>query len=885
MQWFRRLLLLLPGRRQARARELEEELQANLSLALEDAAESGMPPEEAARTARRDFGSLTRAREEARAVWFPGWDALSQDLRVAVRTLFRAPAFTCVAVASLALGTGAATALFSLVDTVAIKPLAYREPGQLVFIREVLPPLAHIYPSLPVNMQHFRVWRDQARSFDSLSAVEPGSVLAGDGEPEVLGAAGITANLFDTLGVRPVIGRGFLPEEEQPDKDPVVITDRLWRRRFGASRAVVGQKVRLDGRPHTVVGILPPSFHFPRGDDLGPLARLDERTEVFFPLQFYQPDWGGDYDFIVFGRLRRGVPQTQAAAELNLLENRIVKEHDLSAGLHVEMRPLQDVIGSPVRASLAVLLSAVLMLVLIVCVNLANLLLARGSARAREFSLRIALGASRGRLLISALAETLLLSCAGGALGVTAAQAALAAFVRTAPIDLPRLDEVRMDSRVFLFAIALSLFCGLLFGVIPALRLSRADPQTALRGETHTVSGGRHGLQLREWLVGSEVALSTVLLVLAGLLVSSLWHVLRIDRGFTGDRSLEVALSLPERYRDAKERAAFFDRAADRLRALPGVRSVAAVNRLPLSGESNVNHVVLDGASEGALEPATRQVIMVNIRFISEDYFATLGIPLIRGRAIKQADRDRNVAVVSARLAAKLWPNQNPLGKVILASGSAVRKAEVVGVVGDVHSTRLERDPTLMIYVPFWKQAYQVASLVVRSSADPQSLPEEIRRTIQSIDPGIPAPRMRTMADLVAQSVSQRRFQMRVAAAFAISALLLAALGIYGVVAYGVSLRRREFGVRMALGARAARVCRMVVWRGLRPVALGLATGILAALAGGRLVRSLLFGVSANDGLTMAVVATVLALVATLACLMPASSVVRIDPSRVLRDE
>ena len=302
----------------------------------------------------------------------------------------------------------------------------------------------------------------------------------------MLGAAGVTASLFDTLGVRPVMGRGFLPEEEKPYKDAVVITDTLWRRRFGASRAIVGQKVRLDGWPHTVVGVLPPSFHFPRKDDLGPLAPLPERTEVFFPLQFYQQDWGGDYDFIVFGRLRRGVPQRQAAAELNLLEGRIAAEHQTSAGLHVDLRPLQDVIGSPVRTSLAVLLSAVLMLVLIVCVNLANLLLARGSARAREFSLRIALGASRGRLLIAALVETLLLSCAGGALGVTAAQAALAVFIRTAPIDLPRLDEVRMDSRVLLFALALSLLCGLLFGLIPALRLSRADPQTALRGEVHT---------------------------------------------------------------------------------------------------------------------------------------------------------------------------------------------------------------------------------------------------------------------------------------------------------------------------------------------------------------------------------------------------------------
>lgn len=886
MIWLRRLLLWLPGKRRSRARELQEELRANLSLALDDAAESGLPPEEAARRARRDFGSLTRAEEETRDVWFPGWDTLSQDVRFAVRTLTRTPGFSLVAILSLALGTGAATALFSLVDTVVLKPLSYREPGRLVFVREVVPPLAHIYPTLPVNIQHLRFWQEQARSFDSLAGLNGGSaMLLTGGEPQVVGGAWVTANFFEALGVEPQLGRTFQPGEDQPGKaNTVVITDGLWRRRFGASREILGQTIRLDGTPHLVVGVLPASFRFPKKDDLGPLAHLAERTEFFLPVQQVLEGWGGDYDYVVFGRLRQGMTPAAGAAELNLLEGRIAKEHHLNSGLHVQVQMLQEAMGAPVRTSLAVLLAAVLLLVLIVCVNLANLLLARGNARAREFSLRIALGASRGRLLVSALVETLLLASAGGVLGLVAARAALNAFVIWAPVDLPRMDEVQIDGRVVAFAFGLSLACGLLFGLLPAFRLSSADPQNALRIGAHTIGGSRHGLRLRECLVGAEVSLSTLLLVLAGLLVNSLWHVLRVERGFAADRALEVRVSLPSRYRDAQDRGRFFDQVADRLRALPGVRAVAVASRVPLTGESNVNHVTLEGSDDGALDPVTRQLVMVNVRFISQDYFIALGIPVLRGRVIEAADRERNVAVVSGRLAEKLWPGQNPLGKVV-SSGSGVNRAEVVGVVGDVHSTQLERDPTLLIYVPFWKYAYQVPGLVVRSSTDSVVLPEEVRRTLQSVDSGIPAPRMRTMGELVSESVAARRFQMDVAVAFAVSALLLAALGIYGVVAYGITLRRRELGIRIAIGARVGQVRRLVVWQGLRPVAFGLASGMLVALAAGRLIRSLLFGVNATDRWTLGTIAAVLASIAIIACLMPAHAVARIDPAGVLREE
>jgi predicted permease len=872
------MFLLLPGRRAARERELREELDANLAIAIED---SGDP-----RTARRDFGSITRAQEEARSVWLPGWDALSQDVRFALRTLRRAPVFTAVAVLSLALGTGAAAALFSLVDTVVLKPLSYRDPGQLVYIREVLPPLAHLYPSLPANIRHFRFWQEHTESLQSLAAASSGRVLVETGgEPQMTGVVMASASLFQTLGVQPQLGRTFVAADEKITKNqPVVITDGLWRRQFGGATDVLGKTIRLDSAACPIIGVLPPDFRFPKKGDLGPLTGLPEKTELFLPLTDLGFGWGGDYDYIVFGRLRAGVTLAQGRAELNAVERRIAEEYKLNKGLHTEVRPLQDAMASPVRTGLAVLLAAVLVLVLIVCVNLANLLLARGGARAREYSLRIALGAGRGRLLAAALTETLLIACAGGALGVLAARATLAAFVRTAPIDLPRLDEVHVDARVMLFAFGLAVACGVLFGLLPSLRLSKADPQSVLRSESHTSTGSRSRLRLREWLVGGEIALSTVLLVLAGLLVSSLWHVLSVDRGFTTDQAMQVTIDLPQRYSANKDRAAFFDRAAGKVRALPGVRFAAVASRVPLTGESNVNPVQVKSASDWALDPHTREQVMVNVRFVSQDYFAALGIPVVQGRTIEEADRARPVAVISKRLAGALWPKESPIGKVI-TSGSGVKDAEVVGVVGDVHSTRLERDPTLMIYIPFWQQTRQVSKILIRAAGDPHAFAGDVRGIVREIDPGIPAPRFRTMGEIVEESVAQRRFQMRIAAAFAASALLLAALGIYGVVAYGITLRRRELGIRMALGARTAEVRRLVIAQGLRPVVLGLGAGLVVAVATGSLVRALLFGISATDGLTLGAVAALLGAVATAACVIPAHSAARIDPARVLRDE
>jgi predicted permease len=811
-----------------------------------------------------------------------------QDVQYAWRALRRSPGFAAVAVLSLALGIGAAAALFSLVDAVLLKPLTYREPDRLVFVREVVPPLAHVYPTLPVNYQHLRFWRQEARSFDSLAAFLSRNSSLGGSEPAPVGGVVATANLFQVLGVDMQLGRGFTPEDAQRGHDDkVVITDSLWRGRFNASPALIGHSILLAGVPHTVVGVLPASFRFPKDDDLGALSHLNPTIDIFRPMAQPMSDgWGGDYDYLVIGRLRRGVSGAQGAAELDTLEARIAAEHSLAKGLHVQSRALQEVIASPVRASLLVLLSAVLMLLLIVCVNLANLMLTRSSARARDFGLRIALGASRSRVARAALLEALLLSIAGGVLGVAAARAAVAAFVATSPVRLPRLDEVQVDGPVTLFVFGLTVLCGLLFGLLPSLRLAAADPQQLLRASSYTASEGRHGLRLREILVGGEVALSTLLLVLAGLLVSSLWSVLRVDRGFAADAAVAIDVyPVGAAYRSKDAQAAFYDRAVERIRALPGVRSAAAVSHAPLTGESNVNSVQLEGM-DTTVDPVTRQAVMVNVRFVGADYFSTLSIPLVRGRGIEEGDRNRNVAVISARLAAKLWPDKNPLGWKIRNAGSGVRGAEIVGVVGDVHTTRLDKDPTMMIYVPFWPSPFQVTEIVVRAAAaDPRTVMPALRRALRDVDPSAPIRTMRTMNEIVSETVAQRRFQMRVSAAFGLSALLLAALGIYGVVAYGVTLRRREIGIRLALGARESQVTRQMTSEGIRPVAAGLVVGLVTALAAGGLVRTVLFGVTPTDPFTLGTVVLVLGLVGALACFAPAWSATRIDPARVLREQ
>jgi predicted permease len=809
-------------------------------------------------------------------------NSLSSDVRYAIRTLSRDRGFAAIAVLTLGLGIGANTAIFSIVNSVLLKPLAYREPGRLYVVAEVVPGLAQLYPMLPDNALHFTEWRKRCSSFERMAAMDSRTLnLTGAGEPERVDVVRASANLFDVLGVQPRVGRGFMEEEDQPGRNRVVvIADSLWKRRFNADPALVGKTIRLDGAAHVVAGILPPDFRFPSGDQLGHLFALGPRTEIFKPLGLNLKDIGamGDFNYTVIARVQPNVSQGQALAELNVVQADIAKTLPEKMELRAALLPLQEQMVGAVRRGLLVLLGAVGAVLLIVSVNLANLSLARSTARARESAIRTALGASRARLVRQALTESALLAALGGALGLVFALWGLNLLVKSAPVDLPRLNEVHLDGRVLAFASLVSAATGLLFGILPAWRFTSADPQHALRAGGRTSTEGIGGTNVRNLLVGFEVGLSAVLLIVAGLLMTSFVRLMNVNKGFNHENLLTVELSLPaDHYGESSQRSQFFQGLLASANNLPGVRSSALISSLPLQGETWVDMVSLEGDRRPMLERPT-----VNVRFVSPSYFQTAGIPLRSGRAFEERDRTKNVALFSEMAAGRLWPRQNPLGKRFARGDDLVY--EMVGVVADVRSS-LKQGPVPTVYYPYWDRQRYTVSLMVRTSVNPGSVAGAIRSAIWKLDSSIAIPQIRTMDQLIAKGAAQQRFQMLLVVVFGAAALLLASLGIYGVVSYSMARRTNEIGIRMALGARSWDLHRMVLRQGLTPVVLGLAAGISAALGLGRVLSSLLFEVRASDPVTIAAVASLLVAVGTLACLIPAIRATRIDPMTALRDE
>ncbi|MGA2134384.1 MAG: ABC transporter permease [Bryobacteraceae bacterium] len=804
------------------------------------------------------------------------------DLRYAFRTLARERGFAAMAVLSLAVGIGANTAIFSVVNGVLLRPLAYREPQRLVAIREVVPKLVHLYPSLPVNLNHYFEWRKHCAALESVAVVRTSTFnLTGTGEPELLNGALVSANIFHVLGVNPRLGRAFLDEEDPEGHDRVVvISDSLWRRRFGADPSLVGRNILLGGRPHLVVGILAPDFRFFVQTGLG-FDGLGPKTEIFRPLGYSKDDledWEGDFNWAGIARLRPGVSPQQAIAQLNAIQAQIGTHLTEKMDLHVALASLQEDIVGPARRGLLVLLSAVGAVLLILCANLANLSLARAAGRARESAIRTALGAGRLQLMWQTLTESLLLALVGGTLGIALAVWGVRVLLKTAPVDLPRVDEVSVDWRVLSFALLISLVTGVVFGILPALRSAGAHPQEALKSGGYTNTEGRRSVRLRDVLVGVEAALSAMLLIAAGLLLGSFVRLMHVDKGFNIERVLAVDLAMPAtKYKEQAQQAAFFERVLEKARALPGVESAGFVSTLPLQGETWIDMA----SAEGDQRPLWERP-MVNVRFVSPDYFKTLRIAFREGASFDDSQRNRKVVIVSQGLARRLWAGQ--------AVGRRMQQnnwlEEVVGVTADIRSTSLDKDPVLIIYIPYWQRVGRLSSsLLIRTAMDPHGIATATREAIRQVDGDVPVPQMRTMQEVMASSVAQRRFQMMLVALFACAALALAGFGIYGVVSYSVARRRTEMGIRMALGAGAAGLQRMVLWQGIRPVAAGLAAGIVMALAAGRALSSLLFEMSARDPLTIGGVALVLLLVAAAAALVPARRATRVDPLTALRFE
>jgi len=805
-------------------------------------------------------------------------------IRYAWRSIRRSPGFSAIAVATLAFGIGANTAIFSVVDGILLRPLGYGDEGRLVTIHEVVK-FAHFPPRIPVNAMHFREWRKNVHAFERLAIIgDMRANLTGAGEPERLIAARASSSLFPMLGARTQLGRTFLEDEDQVGRDRVVVlTNELWKRRFASDPGVIGRKIVLDGNPYEVVGVLAPDFHFPKISDLFTMTIQAGRAELYKPFAVTPGDLQplSDFNFACIARLRPGVTLNRALAELNAAQARIASQFPEKIELLAALVPLQDQITGRSRGGLQLVLAAVSLVLLIGCVNIANLLLARSTSKKRELAIRSALGAGTRRLLEQMLAESLLLAAIGGALGVAIAYGALRLILAHAPLDLPRLDEVHLDTRVLLFTAAVSIFAGLLFGLLPAWRFSRTDPQEAMKSGGRTTEERGSG-RLRSLLVGLEVGLSTLCLIAGGLLLRSFVKLLEADKGFAVERIVTVDLNLPDvRYSRREAKVRFRKSLLDSVRTLPGVISAGIVNRLPLSGEGGNNLLLLEGVQAPMMERP-----LADVRGTNPEYFATMGIPLRQGRIFADSDGEHLIALLAARTAERLWPGQDPLGKRFKIGDPDGPYVEVAGVVGDVRGVGLDKTPSLTLYVPYWQwNTWGGPALAVRTAFDPLAVSGALRSAIRHLDSELPVPEFRTMDQIVDASLAQRRFQMNLTLVFAIAALVLASLGIYGVVSYSVAQRTNEMGIRMALGARSLDISRMVLRQAMAPVALGLGAGLIASLAAGRLLAGLLYGVTRTDTVTIASVVLTLGAVAVLASFIPARRATRVDPVTALRYE
>ncbi|HJQ32684.1 MAG TPA: ABC transporter permease [Pyrinomonadaceae bacterium] len=799
--------------------------------------------------------------------------SLLQDVRYAVRRLLKSPGFAAVAVVALALGIGANTAIFSVVNSVLLRPLPYPQPEQLVQLWESRPRMNMTRAA--VGPHEFLAWAERSQSFKQLAAADSAEYnLTGRGEPERVTAALVSASYFPLFGVNPLHGRAFLPEEEQPGRENVVVlSHELWQSRFNSDASIVGQTLNLDGVPCTVVGVMPRGFRLP---DDSALAR---------PVVFTAEDHAkaGSHFLSVYGRLKDGVTVEQAQTEMAAVAGRVEQDFgDANAGHLVVLVPLHEQLVGGARAALLVLLGAVGLVLLIACANVANLLLARAAGRRREVAVRSALGASRWRIVRQLLAESLLLSVLSGAAGLLLAVWGVDLLVSLDPSGVQRAGEVTLDWRVLGFALGLSLLTGLLFGLAPALQTSKTDLVESLKEGGRSAQGlGRS--RLRGALVVSEVALTLVLLVGAGLLIKSFRQLLAVESGLDPRGVLTLDVSLPRtKYPEPQQLASFYERLIEQAAALPGVESAGAVSVLPLAGSDNSNFVQIEGR---APQPAG-QALRAGRRNVSAEYFRALGIPVKRGRAFTAADRQDAppVVVINESMARSFFAGEDPVGKRI-RTGDKAPWAEVVGVVGDVRHRGLDVDTRPEMFFPHLQTPSRQMTLVVRTSGDPVALAGPLRERVRELDRDQPVGNVKTMEAWVAESVASRRFSVLLLGVFAAVAAGLAALGLYGVVSYSVAQRTHEIGLRVALGARPRDVLRLVIRQGMALTLLGTAAGLLAALALTRLMSSLLFGVGATDPATFVTVPALLLVVALLACYLPARRATKVDPMVALRYE
>jgi putative ABC transport system permease protein len=803
-------------------------------------------------------------------------DALRQDVRHAVRAFVKAPALSSVILTTLALGIGASTAIFSMVNGIILRPLPLPEPDRLVFVNE----LGSTGTGISVSWPNYLDWRARARSFDGLASSRTELLtLTGVDRPQRLEARRVSGNFLRVLGVSPIGGRGFDDGDDRAGAEPVVVlSDEFWRSQFGGDRAAVGSRLVLDGTPHRVIGILPPGFRYNKPYAL--FVSMGPHANVIYARE--RSDHAGHF---VVGRMKRGVAIDAAAAELRAIAADLQREHPASnAGISVELQPLAARLVADVRVTLVVLMGAVACLLLISCVNVANLLVARGAARRHELAVRAALGGTRLRLVSQLLVESTIVSVAGGALGLVAAVGLLRALVAVAPSGTPRLDEVRLDGLAVAFAIGATTLCGVVFGAFPALLASRTTGQeTVARGRAGGASAPSH--RLRRGLMVVEVAVALVLLTGAGLMGRTLRELTRVETGFRNDHVLTLRASLAgPRWPQARRRQ-FFDRVRAGIAALPGVRAAGIVSRLPTDG-SDWNTPFI---AAGTPVPERRDLPFAAMTMPGAGYFDAIGTRIVRGRAFTDADAEQAapVAIVNESLVRRIWPGEDAIGKRVKwgwPESPGVWR-EVVGVAADVKYEGVAEPTPLQIYMPIAQETPRDIAVVVNTICPPSAVQREAERVVHEFDADVPVYSVRTTDEMLASSMARERMAALVLTVFAAVALTLASVGLYGVVAHGVTERTHEIGVRMALGAEARHVLGLVVRQGLSMAAIGTAIGVAGAVVLSRWIQALLFGVSATDPATFAAVAATLLAVATVACCIPAWRATRVDPTTALRAE
>jgi putative ABC transport system permease protein len=872
--------------------DVDDEIDFHVQTRADRYVREGMSPADARARAEREFGDMAWAKRECRDI---GEERVRQqrradvrgallgDVRYALRTLRRSPLFTSVAVVTLALAIGATTTLYSALDTVMLRPLPFADPERLVQIWEDKPGEDFGTHDIPTTVRNYTAWRDRADVLDDIGAFRFASfTLTGGEEAEQATALWMTPSLFRLLGIEPVVGRTFTDSEAQPGADAViVIAHSLWQRRYGGRADIIGQVAMLDGAPRTIVGVMPPDFGFPYAQMYPNVRRSHVEIYAPFVLERMAPT---SRSLGVIARLAPGVNLAQAQKELAKIHTQTGEAiPGTNDGWIVHTTLLARQVAGSVRVELVVLFSAAVLLLLIACANVGNLVLARGLTRHRELALRSALGAGRSRLVRQLLTESLVLAVIGGALGLLLAYLGVRYLVQLVPFTFPRLPEIAIDVRVALFAFVATIGTGLLFGVLPALRAGRTDLRSALQTGGRAMSASRGARSAARLLVAFQVAVAVMLLIGAGLVVRSFAELTSVRPGFHAERLLLGTMTLPAaKYRDAAAQRAAYEEIVARAARAPGVTHAALTGLMPFTDMEDFWGFDLEGAPPAA--PGESPIARYYV--VTPSYFETVGVPIVAGRALTNDDRSAGVrvAVINEAAAAKFWPGVDPIGKRVTFDDAATWTT-IVGVSGNVRYTGFDDDAQAEIYLPLSQAEWPYMLLVVRTARESEAVIPDLRRAVASVDRDVPLSGVTTIETLIGNSLAQRRLNMLLLGGFAALAVLLSAIGLYGVLGETVARRRNEIGVRLALGSSPRAAMRLILSDGLTTIAIGATMGIAGALFGTRLLSRMLFGVSSLDPLTFTLVPVFLVLVALLASYIPARRAMRVDPLTALRAE